>query len=139
MNLVSDTLMQKNSSTSQVVTGQQLIEHIVVLPIPFKDYCPPGTCVVCSVLVLCLIDNKPTKSSGGYNLHNKQTLDMTTMVNMASINSVELADIIKSTIENEMNSAIKSQKIGGWRWETRPRRCNNLRLVMEPQKTFVTT
>ena len=42
MNVVSSTLMQKNTTVDQETTGSQVIRNITVGLLP-PNYCPPGT------------------------------------------------------------------------------------------------
>lgn len=89
-NVVTETLVKKNTTTDQSNTGDQIIRNINLRHVN----CPEGS------------------FPGGYNFSNVKQLNMSTVINMANVSSAELTDTIKKTLESEAQSNVKNDKSG---------------------------
>jgi hypothetical protein len=93
MNVVSDVLVNKNTTVDQETSGSQVIRNITVGLLP-PNYCPIGT------------------APGAYDFKNEKTINMTTVLNMANVSSNEICSAIKQQLEQQADAAIKSDKSG---------------------------
>jgi hypothetical protein len=93
MNVVSDVLVSKNTTVDQETSGAQVIRNVTVGMLP-PNYCPAGT------------------APGAYDFRNEKTINLATVINMANVNTNELCSAIKQDLEQQAESAIKSDKSG---------------------------
>lgn len=92
-NVVSNTLIKKNTTVDQSSTGNQIIRKVRVRTMPV-GYCPVGT------------------FPGGYNISNTKHLNMSTVVNMSNVNSQDITDAVKKELEDQASAATKNDKSG---------------------------
>lgn len=92
--VVSDTLVKKTTNVNMESSGSQTIEDIEYIMVPSRDWCPAET------------------APGAYDHVNKKSVNFIAVVNMANVSAMDIVSSIRSELQSQVDSKLKSEKSG---------------------------